>query len=297
MHSPAGLSMSAPSPPAETDAVQGSPEPVSLATLRGRVRAGTPFAALTCYDATTAGHLFAAGVDVLLVGDSAAMVLLGEPSTIHAPLEFMLTLTAAVKRGAPRAFVMGDLPFMSYQADVAEGVRNAGRMLTEGRADAVKLEVGPGDDQVLRRASDAGVPTVAHLGWRPQQSTRVRRPQIAGKTAETQHELVDQAGRFIELGASMLLVEAATAEAGQAVAELGASHNTPVIGCGAGPDCHGHVVVLQDLVGLSDWAPRFVEPTGDLATPMRQAASDWAQKVRRKQYLADGGPYRQPPES
>ncbi|MEM6750100.1 MAG: 3-methyl-2-oxobutanoate hydroxymethyltransferase [Planctomycetota bacterium] len=279
------------SPPADPDRPAAS-----IAGLRRRMRDERPFAMLTCYDATTARHLWDAGVDVMLVGDSAAMVILGEPSTVHAPLEFMLALTAAVKRGAPKAFVMGDLPFMSYQADVAEGVRNAGRMLTEGRADAVKIEIGPGDFEVLRRASDAGVPTVAHLGWRPQQSSRSGRPQIAGKTVADQQALLDQAARCVEHGASMILLEAATAEAGRAVAEFGATLGTPVIGCGSGPNCHGHVVVWHDLVGLSDWQPSFIEPTGDLAGPLQRAASEWVRRVEQRDYLADGGPYRQQPQ-
>jgi len=153
----------------------GLAKAVTLSTLRRMAAAGEKFAMLTCYDATTAGHLAGAGVEALLVGDSAAQVILGFERSIHAPLGFMIELTAAVKRGAPGCFVVADMPFMSYQADVAEGVRNAGRFMVEGGADAVKVEVGPRDARLVSRMSDAGVAVVAHIGWRPQQSSRAGR--------------------------------------------------------------------------------------------------------------------------
>jgi 3-methyl-2-oxobutanoate hydroxymethyltransferase len=264
-----------------TDARGG--KPVTLSTLRRMAEDGEKFAMLTCYDATTAGHLAAAGVETLLVGDSAAQVILGFDRSIHAPLEFMLRITAAVKRGAPACFVMGDMPFMSYQAEVAEGVRNAGRFMTEGLADAVKLEVGPGDAALVQRMSDAGVPVVAHIGWRPQRSSRegVRTAKIAGRTAREAEALRDVAELMESRGAAMLLIEQCPAEAAAFVKR---HVGVPVIGCGAGPACDGHVVVLQDLLGMSERSPSFAPRLADGGSWLREAAGQWAEMVHNGSY-------------
>ena len=154
---PDGTPQNAAGPP------RGSPprRPVSLRTIAKSIRRGEKFACLTCYDATTARWLERAGVPVLLVGDTAAEMILGLPGTIHAPLELLIMLTAAVKRGAPNTLVMADMPFMSYQADEAEGLRNAGRFMTEGRADVVKLEVDRSFAGLVEKMARAGVPVVA----------------------------------------------------------------------------------------------------------------------------------------
>ena len=172
----------APSPASPGASDPAPPAPVTLRTLRRMTAKGEKFACLTCYDATTARWLQRAGVPVLLVGDTAAEMILGLPGTIHAPLDFLLLLTAAVKRGAPNTFVMGDMPFMSYQADEAEGIRNAGRFLTEGRADAVKLEVDGTYTGLVERMARAGIPVVAHIGCRPQ-LVKQRSPVRLGSTA------------------------------------------------------------------------------------------------------------------
>ena len=266
-----------------------STQPVTLRTLRRMAAAGERFAMLTCYDATTARWLSRGGVDVLLVGDTAAEMILGHASTIHAPLGFMLELTAAVKRGAPHSFVMGDMPFMSYQADEPEALRNAGRFLTEGGADAVKLEVDESHAPLVERMSRAGVPVVAHLGSRPQQVRRTGGYQAAGKSAAEARLLIEQAELMEQRGAVMLLLEAVAAEVSQRVVE---HVSIPVIGCGAGPHCHGHVVVLHDLLGLSDWQPPFARPEAAAGEAIADAAAKWADLVRSGQYLRDDHPYK-----
>lgn len=247
---------------------------------------GEAISCLTCYDATTAGHLAAAGVDVLLAGDSASQVILGHDSSIHAPLEFMLQITAALKRGAPDKFIMGDMPFMSYQADDAQAVVNAGRFLTEGRADAVKVEVNGEYGDLVGKLSRAGIPVVAHIGWRPQTAALagVRTARIAGRTAGQVRQLVAEAQMMESRGAVMILIEQCPAEAAAMVVE---SVDLPVIGCGAGPACHGHVVVLQDLLGLSGHRPSFVEPVVDGGAMLRGAAEQWVQLLRSGRYLAE----------
>lgn len=263
-----------------------SSKPITLQVLRRMAAEGRKIAALTCYDATTARYLAAAEVDVLLVGDSASQVILGHDSSIHAPLDFMLQLTAAVKRGAPGKFIMGDMPFMSYQADDAEAVRNAGRFMTEGRAAAVKLEVNGQYGELVGKLSRAGVPVVAHIGWRPQTAlfAGVRTAKIAGRTAAEARALVEEAQLFEARGAVMILVEQCPAEVAAAIVR---SVKVPVIGCGAGRACHGHVVVLQDLLRLSAHSPSFVTATADGAALLKDAAMAWVELLRSGKYLAE----------
>jgi len=262
----------------------------TIANLRKRARDGEKFAMLTCYDATTASLLARGGVDVILVGDSAAQVILGHDASIFAPLGFMLRITAAVRRGAPDALVMGDMPFMSYQADDAEAVRNAGRFLTEGLADVVKLEVDRRHAGLMEKLSRAGVPTVAHLGWKPQtvRHAGIRTAKVAGRTQSEIDRVVDEAKAMEQAGAAMLLIEQCTAQTAEQVVE---AVSLPVIGCGAGPACHGHVVVLQDALLMSDRQPSFVHPVGEVGRAITDAAGRWVEMVQSGAYLRDDHPY------
>lgn len=269
-----------------------TPQRTTLRDIRHWVRDGRKFAVLTCYDATTARWLHRGGLRVMLAGDSAGQVILGHDSTIHAPLDFMLAITAAVKRGAPGAFVMGDMPFMSYQADDAEAVRNAGRFMTEGLADAVKLEVDHAYASTVEKIARASIPVVAHIGWRPQRMAQTGTAVVAGRTEDRIGELVELAQVMERCGASMLLIEASTAEAAQRIV---ASVKVPVIGCGAGPAPHGHVVILQDWLGLTDWQPAFAAPATDGGRQLADHARRWVELVESGGYLADGGPYRMTP--
>lgn len=248
----------------------------TLATLRKMGDAGQPFACLTCYDATTARYLARGGVHVLLVGDTAAEVVLGLPRTIDMPFDVLLALTAAVKRGAPRTVVMGDMPFMTYQADDAEAIRNAGRFLTEGMADIVKIEADRSLAPRIHKIVQAGVPVCGHIGSRPQYVALTGGYAAAGRTAREAHEIVEDAKALERAGCSMLLIEAVPPEVTDLV--LGAT-SIPVIGIGAGTACHGQVLVLQDLVGMSERPPRFAEPVADLGTAYQTAAADWARRV------------------
>jgi len=252
-------------------------KPITTRTLNKWARQGEKFACLTCYDATTAKWLERAGVPTLLVGDTAAEMILGYSSTIHAPLAFMLQITAAVKRGAPNTFVIGDMPFMSYQADDAEAVRNAGRFLTEGQADAVKLEVDRGHASLIEKIARAGIPVIAHIGSKPQQMKRQGGYASAGRTADAARQVVADAVALESAGAAMLLIEASPAEVAQRVVD---KTSVPVIGCGAGPACHGQVVVLHDLLGLTDWQPAFARPITELGQAIMAAAETWVQRVR-----------------
>jgi len=252
---------------------------------------GEPFASLTCYDATTARWLERAGVPLLLVGDSAAEVVLGHTGTVHAPLEFMITITAAVKRGAPKALVMADMPFMSYQAEDGEALRNAGRFMTEGAADLVKLEVDGRFTGLIEKMARAGIPVCAHLGLKPQQLKYLGGYRMAGRTAEAARTLVAEAVRMQEAGATMLLLEATPAEVAARIVE---KTSIPVIGCGAGPACHGQIVVLQDILGMTDRQPSFAQPMASLGEQIRSTAARWVEQVRHRD-LGEH-PYRMPDE-
>ena len=241
--------------------------------------AGEPFACLTCYDATTARWLEAAGVHVLLVGDTAAEMILGLPGTIHMPLDVALALTAGVKRGAPNTLIMGDMPFMSYQADDAEAIRNAGRFLTEGLADAVKLEADASFAPLVQKMARAGIPVVGHIGCKPQHAALTGGYRSRGKTAEDAQRVLDDARALEEAGAIMLLVEAVPDEVGAAIVK---QSKVPVIGIGAGPAPHGQILVLQDLVGLTHWQPGFATPVTNLGVAIRDAASQWVQRVAHR---------------
>ncbi|MFM1803744.1 MAG: 3-methyl-2-oxobutanoate hydroxymethyltransferase [Planctomycetota bacterium] len=251
--------------------------PVTVRSLQRAMREQRTFAALTCYDATSARWLQRAGVPVLLVGDTAAEVILGHPNTLHAPLDFLITLTAAVKRGAPNCMVMADMPFMSYQASEDEAVRNAGRFMTEGHADVVKLEVDASFAGLVGRMTRAGIPVVAHIGSRPQHAKQVGGYAAAGKTADEALRIVADADAMLAAGATMLLVEATPVEVTE---EIVRRSRVPVIGCGAGPVCHGQVVVTHDLLGLTDRQPPFALPIVSVAKELQAMADTWKSRVR-----------------
>lgn len=256
-----------------------APGPVTLKTLRRMATESRPFSCLTCYDATTARLLARGGVHVLLVGDTAAEMVLGFDRTIDAPLDFMVTITAGVKRGAPDLVVMADMPFMSYQASPDDAVRNAGRFLVEGRADIVKLEADASLAPLVERMTRAGIPVCAHVGSKPQRAALTSGYGSAGRTSSEAARIVDDAAALEQAGAVMLLAEAVPDEVTAAIMQR---TQAPLIGIGAGPACHGQVLVIQDLLGMSDSPPRFAEPVATLGPAITAAAAEWASRVSRR---------------
>lgn len=242
-------------------------------------RDAEPFACLTCYDATTARWLERAGVHVLLVGDTAAEIVLGYDSTIHMPLDISLALTAGVKRGAPNAMVMGDMPFMSYQADDAEAIRNAGRFLTEGLADVVKLEADASFAPLVEKMARAGIPVCGHVGSKPQHVGQTGGYQSTGRTAKSAERVVQDAIALERAGCILLLVEAVPPEVAQAITER---TTVPLIGIGAGPACHGQILVLQDLLGMTTWQPKFASASARLGEDIEKHAREWVDRVARR---------------
>ncbi len=263
-------------------------ERITLRTIRRWATEGEPFAMLTCYDATTAKWLWRGGLRCILVGDTAAQMVFGHDSTLPAKMSLMVELTAAVRRGAPGAMIMADMPFGSYQCGDDQAVRNAMQFLTDGMADCVKLEVDEAFAPLVQRLSDSGVPVVAHIGSRPQQSRHEGGHRSAGRTAAEADRIVQTARAMLEHGAQMLLVEAVPAEVSQRIVEIAQAWPDgvrPVIGCGAGNAPHGHVVVLHDVMGLTDWHAPFAAPMVALGEQISDATAKWVDLIGSGDYL------------
>jgi len=250
---------------------------VTISCLRKRKRTGSKFTVLTCYDYTTATMLEEAGIDAVLVGDTAGEVILGHATTIPTKLDFLLTLTEAVRRGAPSVFLIGDMPFLTYQVSIEEAIRNAGRFVSEAGCDAVKLEVDSRHLDVVAALSRAGIPVMAHLGMRPQCVKQEGGYRAKGRDSESAMQLLDDARRFEEAGAGSLLLEAVTAEVAERIVER---TELPVVGIASGPACDGQVVVLHDLLGLGGGhPPSCVKQYADLRSVMIEHFGAYAREV------------------
>jgi 3-methyl-2-oxobutanoate hydroxymethyltransferase len=205
----------------------------------------------------------------------------------------MIELTKAVRRGAPNCFVIADMPFGSYHGSPARAVRNVFRMVQLSGCDCVKLEAAQSQLAAIRELSDAGVAIMAHLGLRPQAVGVLGGYRAQGRTAKDAEQIIDLALRMQESGAAAILLEAVPAEVSAAVVE---ATDVPVIGCGAGPACHGHVVVTHDMLGLTERPPRFVPKIGDLSTPLLACFREYAARIAAGTYPAAEHGYEMPPE-
>ncbi|GMU20696.1 MAG: 3-methyl-2-oxobutanoate hydroxymethyltransferase [Phycisphaerae bacterium] len=249
-----------------------------LAGLRELKRQGRKFSVLTCYDAPTAQLMQSSGVDMLLVGDTAGEVLLGLESTRGTPVEYMLAITAAVRRGAPCTFVMADLPYACRQEGDQAAVAWCRRFIEETGCDAVKVEVTPEQTGLIAGLRAAGVPSVAHLGLLPQTAELTGGYRAQGRDAEGALALMECARQMESAGADLLLLEAVASEV---AAEITAHSTVPVIGCVAGPHCDGTVVVLHDMLGIDvGHPPRAVKQYGDLTAALQAAFAAYARDVR-----------------
>lgn len=233
---------------------------------------------LTAYDYSTARLMDDCGVDALLVGDSLGMVMLGHEDTLSVTVDDMIHHTAAVARAATSALVICDMPYLSYQISVTETVRNAGRMVAEGRAQAVKLEGGADFTDEIRALVRASIPVMGHLGLTPQSVNALGGYKVQGKSPAAAQKLLDDARAVQEAGAFALVLECVPAGlATRVTAEL----DIPVIGIGAGAGCDGQVLVWQDMLGLCDRAtPKFVKQFGDVGVSMRKAVAAYVDEVR-----------------
>jgi 3-methyl-2-oxobutanoate hydroxymethyltransferase len=234
--------------------------------------------AVSCYDYTTARLVSQAEVEIILVGDSAAQLMLGFDSTLPATMDFMVAITAAVRRGAPDVYLIADMPFLSYHISTGEAVRNAGRFLTEAGAQMVKIEATAAHVEVVKAVTDAGIAVMAHIGIRPQRISTLGRLRAEATTAEMALDLIHLARQMIEAGAGALLIEGTAAEVAQTITE---QSDVPVISCGSGPGCDGQILIAPDILGLSQGRlPRFTKAYGDLGARAVEAVRAYAEEVR-----------------
>jgi 3-methyl-2-oxobutanoate hydroxymethyltransferase len=254
-------------------------------TTRSLIRmkqAGEPIACLTAYDCTMAALVDRAGVDVILVGDSVATVVQGHDTTVSVTLEHMLYHAELVSRGVERALVVGDLPFMTYQINSDEALRNAGRMVKEAHVEAVKLEGGRVITETVRRLVDVGIPVMGHLGLTPQSIHKFGTYQVRATSALEADELRRDAAALEAAGAFAVVLEKVPAALGR---ELSGNLSIPVIGIGAGSGCDGQILVTHDMLGLyTRFQPRFVRRYGELAESMHDAFSAYVRDVRAREF-------------
>jgi 3-methyl-2-oxobutanoate hydroxymethyltransferase len=253
-------------------------------------RQGKPISALTAYDYPTSRLADEAGIDLILVGDSLAMVVLGHENTLAITVDEMLHHTRAVRRAVRRALVVADMPFGSYHGTVAEGLANAIRFIKEAGAEAVKIE-GP-RVELVRALTEAEIPVVGHLGLTPQSVHRMGGYRVQARTAETVLELKADAMALAEAGAGIIVLEGIPREVAAAItAEL----PVPTIGIGAGPDCDGQILVFHDMVNLTFAAPaKFVRRYADAAALMRTAIEHYREDVERRAFPSDEESYHLP---
>lgn len=246
---------------------------------------GHKISMLTAYDYTTARLLDEAGVNTILVGDSLGNVILGYEDTISVTVEDMIHHSAAVARGAKNALVVTDLPFMSYQTSVYDAVVNAGRLMKEGRAGAVKLEGGKEVCPQIKAIVSAGIPVVAHLGLTPQSINTFGGFKVQGKTEAAAKKLIEDAKAVEEAGAFLLVLECVPAKLAKLVTE---SINIPTIGIGAGAGCDGQVLVIYDMLGMfSDFKPKFVKHFANAGDMIREAVKTYIAEIDNGTFPAE----------
>ena len=263
-------------------AYRGEGEAVSRVTpmqLREMKKRGEKIAMLTAYDYPTARMIDEAGVPVILVGDTLGMVVLGHDSTIPVTLDDVIRHTAAVRRGAQRALIVSDLPFMTYRISVEEGLRNAARLVQEGGCQAVKLEGGRSVTELVRRLVECGIPVVGHLGFTPQSVLQLGGARVQGRVREVAADMLADALALEQAGAFLLVLELVpTPLAGLLSRRLA----IPTIGIGAGPECDGQVQVISDVLGLyPDFLPRHARHYANVADTIRSVASDYLRDVQQ----------------
>jgi len=250
---------------------------VTISDLMAKKESGEKITMITAYDYPTAKMVDQAGIDTILVGDSLGMVVLGYDSTVPVTMDEMLHHSKAVMRAIQYAFVIGDMPFMSYQISIEKAVENAGRFIKEGSCDAVKLEGGSEVAPVVKAIVGAGIPVCAHIGLTPQTATKLGGFKVQGKDAESARDLINSAKDLENAGAFMIVMECIPDIIASRITE---EINIPTIGIGAGKDCDGQVLVYHDTVGLFDrFTPKFVKQYIKLGPMIVDALKDYKKEV------------------
>jgi 3-methyl-2-oxobutanoate hydroxymethyltransferase len=261
-------------------------KPVRIPDLVGKKKRGRKITMLTAYDASMARLLDRAGIDAILVGDSLGMVILGYETTLPVTLDAMVHHTRAVSNGTRRALVIADMPFLSYQAGVPEAVRNAGRLIQEGGAAAVKLEGGRAAAEVVSRLVEIGIPVMGHVGLTPQSVHQFGGFRRVGKSSHEAGRVIEEARILQQAGAFAVVLESIPDEVARAITE---ELEIPTIGIGAGPHCDGQVLVSYDIFGIyQGLTPPFVKRYANLGDMMVKAASEYISDVQSGRFPAAG---------
>ena len=251
---------------------------VTVTNIQEMKRNGERIPMITAYDYPTARLVDEAGVPMILVGDSLGMAVLGYDSTLPVTMEDMLHHIKAVVRGAQRALIVGDMPFMSYQSDVSTAIRNAGRLLQEGGAQTVKLEGGEAVAETVQHIVECGIPVMGHIGLTPQSVNQLGGYKVQGKTPKAAAKLLRDAQALEEAGAFAVVLETVPARLGRLISQR---LSIPTIGIGAGVDCDGQVQVVHDMLGLfTDFLPKHAKRYALLAEATKEAVGRYAEEVR-----------------
>ena len=267
---------------------------VTIADLYGMKSRGEKISMLTAYDHSLARMIDDAGIETILVGDSLGMVVLGYESTTPVTMDEMLHHCKAVRRGVNRAFLIGDMPFMSYNITREEAIRNAGRFIKEAGCDGVKLEGGVEMADTLKAVVDAGIPVCAHIGLTPQTATMLSGFKVQGRDAAGAMALMEAARALEEAGAFMMVMECIP---DAIAAEISREVMMPTIGIGAGPDCDGQVLVTNDMLGLFEkFRPKFVKQYVNLAPRIKEALGEYLKEVREGGFPATEHTFAMDPE-
>jgi 3-methyl-2-oxobutanoate hydroxymethyltransferase len=268
---------------------------ITTTTLLEKKQKGEQITALTAYDYATARIVDEAGIDVILVGDSLAQVVLGYENTLPVSMDEMLHHTRAVRRAVRRALLVADMPYGTYHVDTAEAVRNAARFLKEGGAEAVKVEGGEKRVELIRRLIDAEVPVMGHIGLTPQSVHAMGGYKVQGKTLKAVEQLMRDAVALEDAGVFSIVLEGIPREVAAMITE---EVTTPTIGIGAGPECDGQILVLHDLMGLSFATPaKFVRKYADVGAVIRAAVDAYKTDVEAGGYPADNESYHLPKDT
>lgn len=241
-------------------------------------REGKKISMLTCYDYSTAKLEEAAGINAILVGDSLGNVMLGLPDTLSVTMEDMITYGRSVARACHDTMVVIDMPFMSYQVSVEQALTNAGRLMKEGRANAVKLEGGASVCKQIKAMTEAGIPVMAHIGMTPQSVNALGGNRVQGKSEEAARQMIDDALAVQEAGAFAVVLECVPDKLAALITK---KLDIPTIGIGAGAGCDGQILVYQDMLGLfSDYVPKFVKQYAQLGEKMREVFKQYDEEVK-----------------
>ena len=262
----------------------------TVSTLLAKKQNGEKITMLTAYDYSTAKLIDEAGVNTILVGDSLGMVMLGYENTLSVTMEDMIHHTKAVTRGVKNAFVIADMPFMSYEVSEEEALKNAGRLIKEGMANAVKLEGGVEVVGQIKKIVSASIPVVAHIGMTPQSVNAFGGFKVQGKSKEAAKKIIEDAKAVEAAGACMIVLECVPREIAKIITDI---VSVPTIGIGAGKDCDGQVLVYQDMLGMfSDFVPKFVKQYRKIGDIMKEAFKEYIDEVQNGVFPKDNNTFK-----